>query len=183
MSPVVPIIKKILEYRKTGTVLDVGSGYGHHSLFLAEQGFSVTALDTDEGSVEQLLKQANEKNISIDASVGDVRTLDTLSGQWDIVICTFVLHFLHDQEIEKAINNLKAATKPGGLCVVAVHTVENITERSRKPHLFEPDELEKLYTDWEILYSWHGLGKPFVSKRTGETLEKYRAELIAQKPL
>ncbi len=183
MSQVVPIIKKILEYRKTGSVLDVGFGFGHHSLFLAEQGFSVTALDTDTVSVEKLVKEAEEKKLPIAAMVGDVRTLYTIPDQWDVVICTFVLHFLKDNEIEKAIAHLKAATKPGGLCVVAVHTIENVSERSRKPHLFEPDELLKLYADWNVLYDWYGLGKPFVSKRTGKTEEKYRAELIAEKPL
>ena len=178
---IIPIVKKILEYRKTGAVIDIGTGQGHHAIFLAEQGFTVTALDTDVELVENLSKIAKERNLSITAKFGDVRTLDT-EEKWDVVICTFVLHFLQHDEVEKAIPLLKSITKSGGLNVIGVHTTENITERDRKPHLFEPNELKEWYSDWQILYDWQGLGKPFVSRQTGEKLEKYRADLIAQKP-
>lgn len=180
-APVVPVIKKILDYRTSGTVIDIGTGFGHHALFLAEHGFTVTATDTNEKSISALQQAAEEKGLAIDARVGDVRDAAALGKTWDIVICTFVLHFLKDDEIEGAINVLKHITNPGGLNVVAVHTVENVTERDRKPHLFEPEELKQRYADWGILYYWQGLGTPFVSKRTGERLEKYRADLIAQK--
>ena len=96
-------------------------------------------------------------------------------------MCTFVLHFLQDNEIARAVGDLKSITADKGLNVVAVHTTENIIERERKPHLFKPEELRELYSDWEILHYWQGLGVPFVSKRTGTTLERYRADLIAQR--
>lgn len=182
MSSVIPIIQKILEYRDSGTVLDIGAGLGHHAIFLAEHGFKVTALDTDEELVANLADTAKEKNLPLEAKVGDVRSLDTASGPWDIVICTFVLHFLKDEEVEKAIRDIKTVTKSGGLNVIAAHTTENNeAERARKPHLFEPNELKERYADWEVLHYWQGLGKPFVSRQTGEKLEKYRADLIAQK--
>ncbi len=183
MDPVVPVIKKILEYRQSRTAIDVGAGLGHHAVFLAEHGFTVDALDTSVEAMNSLAEIARERNLPITSSVGDVREL-TLDKQWDVVVCTFVLHFLQDEEVDKAIVDLKAITKPGGIVVVANHTTENnAAERARKPHLFAPQELKERFADWEVLYHWQGLGKPFLSKRTGETLQKYRAELIAQKPL
>jgi tellurite methyltransferase len=179
---VIPIVKKILEYRKTGTIIDIGAGQGHHAIFLAEQGFVVTAVDTDPILIENLSKIAKERDLPITAKIGDLRTLDIQDEQWDIVICTFVLHFLQDDEVKKAISLIKSITKPGGIAIIGVHTVENVTERDRKPHLFEPNELKERFADWEILYDWQGLGKSFVSRTTGEKLEKYRADLIAQKP-
>jgi len=178
---VIPIVKKILEYRQSGSVLDVGAGQGHHAIFLAEQGFEVTAVDTDAALMENLAKIAKERNLPITTKVGDVRTLNT-EQEWDVVICTFVLHFLQDDEVDAAVPLLKSITKSGGLNVIGVHTTENITERDRKPHLFEPNELKERYSDWTVLYDWQGLGQPFVSRQTGEKLEKYRADLIAQKP-
>src|SRR5437868_1666638 len=97
---VIPIVKKILEYRQSGSVIDIGAGQGHHSIFLAEQGFDVTAVDTDPALMENLSKIAKEKNLPITAQVGDVRTLTT-DKQWDVIICTFVLHFLQDDEVNK----------------------------------------------------------------------------------
>lgn len=178
---VIPLVKEILEYRTNGTVIDIGAGQGHHSIFLAEQGFAVTALDTDAALVAQLSKTAEERGLPITSEIGDVRRLDT-SNQWDVVICTFVLHFLQDREVDGAIQKLKDITKPGGLIVIGVHTIENISERDRKPHLFKPEELKERFTGWEVLHYWQGLGKAFVSRTTGERLEKYRADLIARKP-
>lgn len=178
----VPVIKKILEYRTSGTVLDVGAGMGHHALFLAENGFRVTAIDNNEEAINKLRAAAKEKGVSLDVQLGDVQSIGTLNKKWDIVICTFVLHFLQNNEIDRAIEDLKSITADKGLNVIAVHTTENVTERDRKPHLFEPEELKERYADWEILHYWQGMGVPFVSKRTGEKLEKYRADLIAQRP-
>ena len=178
---IVPVIKKILDYRTNGTVIDIGAGVGHHAIFLAEQGFTVTAVDNNEESIAALQEVMKEKGISVDVRKGDVQNVASLGGTWDIVVCTFVLHFLRNDEIKKAINDLKAVTTPNGLNVIAVHTTENVTERDRKPHLFEPNELKELYADWKILHYWQGLGVPFVSKRTSEKLEKYRADLIAEK--
>lgn len=179
---IIPIVKKILEYRQAGTVIDIGAGQGHHAIFLAEQGFAVTAVDSDPTLIENLSNIAQEKGLSITAKVGDLRMLDVQGKQWDVVICTFVLHFLQDDEVDKAIALLKEITKPGGIIVIGVHTVENVDERDRKPHLFEQNELKERFADWQVLYYWQGMGQPFVSRTTGEKLEKYRADLIAQKP-
>jgi tellurite methyltransferase len=178
---VIPIVKKILEYRKSGSVIDVGAGLGHRSIFLAEQGFSVTATDTDPALVANLSAIAKERGLPITALLGDVRSMDTNGVQFDVVICTFVLHFLKDEEVPKAISLLKSITKAGGIIVIGVHTTENVSEKSRKPHLFEPNELKEYFADWQILHEWQGLGQQFVSRTTGEKLEKYRADLIAQK--
>lgn len=182
MPPVVPVIKEILEYRTGGTVLDIGTGMGHHALFLAENGFTVTAVDNKEESVNKLREAAKEKGASIDVRYGDVKNVEAFEKKWDIVICTFVLHFLQDNEIDRAIADLKSITAEKGLNVIAVHTTENISERERKPHLFKPEELKERYADWKILHYWQGLGAPYTSVRTGTTIERYRAELIAQKP-
>ena len=172
MSNVVPIIKKILEFRQGGTVIDIGAGFGHHSIFLAEHGFEVTSLDTDAEAVENLAKEAKEKGLSVSAMVGDVRNISELKGQWDIVICTFVLHFLQDAEVEKAVKDLKAITKSGGLNVIAAHTTENNEEeKARKPHLFQPNELKELYADWRWSITGRGLENHFLGGGPGRLLK------------
>lgn len=40
-----PVVKKVLEHITYGKVLDLGAGEGRNSLFLAENGFEVTAID------------------------------------------------------------------------------------------------------------------------------------------
>ena len=178
-KPVIPVVKKILEYRHSGTVLDVGAGEGQNSAFLALQGFDVTALETTNESLENIEASAIAQGTSISTAVGNVLNLPPLKKTFDIVICTSVLHFLTSSEVFTAVRALKSVTKDGGLNVVSVHTDKN--ENEVRPHLFSEGELRNLYSDWKILHYWEGLGAPFQT-RAGETVQRHRAEVIAEKP-
>ena len=76
---VVPVIKKVLEYRTSGTVLDIWAGLGHHALFLAENGFKVAAMDNNEGNINKLREAAKEKGVSIDVQLGDIQNVASLN--------------------------------------------------------------------------------------------------------
>ena len=177
-KPFAKVVKRILEYRQSGTVLDVGTGEGTHALFLAAQGFDVTALDTTSENFQKIEEEAAAQGLKIKTVVGNVLELDKLSAQFDIVICTSVPHFLTADEIPLAVEQLKNATNDHGINVVSAHTVKN--EGEVRAHLFEEGELQKYYTDWKILYEWEGLGGPFETK-TGELIQRHRSELIAEK--
>ncbi len=177
-KPFAKIIKKIEEYRQSGTVLDVGTGDGTHALFLAAQGFDVTVLDTTSENFQKIEEEAAAQGFKIKTVVGNVLELDKLNTQFDIVICTSVLHFLVADEIPNAVQQLKNITSSHGINVVSAHTVKN--EGEVRTHLFEEGELQKYYTDWKMLYEWEGLGGPFETK-TGELIQRHRAELIAEK--
>ena len=49
------LIRKITDILPNGTVLDLGAGDGRHALYLASQGFEVTAVDLSEAGLEKLL--------------------------------------------------------------------------------------------------------------------------------
>jgi len=182
MSEVAPIVTKLLEFRHEGTLLDVASGFGQHAIFFAGCGFDVTALDIDALSLRDIDTISEEKGLEIKTMQGDVKHLDQLTGTWDIIVCTFVLHFLNDDEIEKAIKDIKALTNPGGLNVISAHTIENDPDES-KPHMFKPGELKDRYSDWGIKYEWQGLGNSYKSIKTGEMIQRYRADIIVEKPM
>jgi tellurite methyltransferase len=176
-KPFAKVVKRILEYRQSGTVLDVGTGEGTHALFLAAQGFDVTALDTTSDNFQKIEGAAAAQGFKVKTVVGNVLELNKLNAQFDIVICTSVLHFLAADEISLAMQQLKAATSNHGINVVSAHTVKN--EGEIRAHLFEEGELQKYYADWKMLYEWEGLGGPFETK-TGELIQRHRAEIIAE---
>jgi SAM-dependent methyltransferase len=90
------------------TVLEAGSGRFRH--FEYPPGARITGLDI---SAEQLAANdyADEK------IEGDVQTWTT-ERQWDVVISVFVLE--HVEDPERAVANMLAWTRPGGLLVIAV---------------------------------------------------------------
>ena len=70
------------------TVLDLGCGRGRHSTFLAEMGFEVTAVDLSPAEIDQLKKQAQQKNLdrNIKTLVCDMRELPFSKGAFDCVL-------------------------------------------------------------------------------------------------
>ncbi|MEK6923472.1 MAG: methyltransferase domain-containing protein, partial [Nanoarchaeota archaeon] len=47
------IIKEILNFKRSGDVLDLGVGEGRDALFLAKNGFSVTGVDISETGIQK----------------------------------------------------------------------------------------------------------------------------------
>ncbi len=177
-NPFAKIVSKILEYRTSGTVLDVGAGKGYGALYLAQQGFEVTALDLTDTEFLNIEQAAGKENIAVRTIKGNILALHEVHGTFDIVLCASVLHFLSESDVDEAVKQLKAVTKIGGLNAISVHTAENTDEQH--PHLFVKDELRKYYTDWEVLHYWEGVGRPFETE-TGKIIQRQRADLIAEK--
>ncbi|WP_051222212.1 methyltransferase domain-containing protein [Neptunomonas japonica] len=73
---------------KPGTVLDLASGDGGSSLFLAQQGFAVTAVDIAEEGLKRLAISAKAQQLTIrtlQCDLDDVLALKQL-GQYDNIV-------------------------------------------------------------------------------------------------
>ena len=53
------------------SILDLGCGFGANSLFLAEQGWQVTAIDISKTAIERLQEQAKQNNLLLTAQQAD----------------------------------------------------------------------------------------------------------------
>jgi len=51
-----PRLKQVIKYAKRGKALDVGAGEGRNSIFLAQNGFEVEAIDLIPEGLEKLKK-------------------------------------------------------------------------------------------------------------------------------
>lgn len=60
-----------------GTVLDLGCGRGHDSLFLVQNNFIVTAVDSSEVVINQLIIKQNELSLdNLELICGDIRDFE-----------------------------------------------------------------------------------------------------------
>ena len=138
-----------------GAVLDVGCGEGRNALFLAGKGFTVDAFDITEAGVEKTRRLAAEAGVSLNAWTQDL-TRFTFTRPYDVILSHGVLHLVEREQWLAFIGAMQQHTKPGGLNLVGIFTnrlpaapdMAAVTKA-----LFEPDDLEKLYADWEILLS------------------------------
>ncbi len=96
-------------------VLDLGSGAGWTSLFLAETGHRVTAVDLVPANVELISQRAARWGASIDARVADMEQLD-LDRRFDFVLIHDALH--HCTRHRRVLEGAAAHLRPGGWVLV-----------------------------------------------------------------
>ncbi|WP_082606175.1 SAM-dependent methyltransferase [Nocardioides sp. Root190] len=145
-----------------GTALDVACGEGGDAIWLAGQGWEVTAVDVSEVALARVAAHAEE------AGVGDHLKLgfyDALADPRPAHRHTFDLvtvSFLHVpvEDFPAIYQGIAEAVAPGGRLLVTAHHPHDVTSGARHDHgpglLFEPDRVldvlgaEAPDSAWEI---------------------------------
>ncbi|MGH7141583.1 MAG: methyltransferase domain-containing protein [Minisyncoccia bacterium] len=174
------LVLDALQYVPKGEALDLGSGWGRHSLYLASKGFEVEAVDSDPSRLASLERKSKESGLTVRAYEGDVRDFDAKNKQYDLILSTMVLHFLgNHEEMAAVVHEMQDATRVGGVDVICSYTDKS--QNDLRPYLLNAEELKKLYADWEILHfkefqgTDHNVDGPEKGKRV------WRVELIARR--
>ncbi len=94
--------------RGPARVLNIGVGSGKLEGMLKEAGYTVAALDPDEGAISKL------RAAGIDARVGVAERLPFESASFDAVIASEVLEHLAPEQCEQAVSEIARVLKSGG---------------------------------------------------------------------
>ena len=96
-----------------GRALDLGCGNGRNSLYLAANGFTVTAWDKNPMSINNLESiRAAEALENLRTAVTDLNSL-TFDGEYDLILSTVVMMFLEPDTIPGLIANMQRCTAAG----------------------------------------------------------------------
>ena len=124
-----------------GTALDVGCGEGADAIWLAEHGWTVTAVDLSSVALERGASQALERGADIARRItwlhADLTEWVPPSAFYDLVSAQFV-HLPRDQR-EVIHRRLAEAVTPGGTLLVVGHhpsDLHSTVPRPRAPELF-----------------------------------------------
>jgi trans-aconitate methyltransferase len=119
-----------------GRLADVGCGSGEITREMAERGYTVAASDVSPSMVDATRRLC--QGLPVTVEVQDARELK-LDGAFDIVHCSWVLHWLDD--IDHALGAMARAVAPGGALVLqwsrgqngrdSVHIVDEVMNRPR----------------------------------------------------
>jgi tellurite methyltransferase len=166
-----------------GNTLDLGCGNGRNSLYLAANGFDVTAWDKNPMSINNLETIRKEEGLdNLQAAIKDLNTL-TFDGEYDFILSTVVLMFLEAKTIPGLIDNMQRCTKAGGYnLIVAAMDTEDYPCTVGFPFAFKPQELSNYYTGWELLKYNEEVGELHRTDANGNRIKLRFATMLARKP-
>lgn len=146
-----PLVVQTARRLAPGKALDLACGAGRNALWLAEQGWKVTALDGAPAAIEILQRRAAERGATVDARVADLEKgeFSIEPSAWDLVVISY---YLQRDLFEPA----KRGVVPGGTLIAIVHITEPGEEPTYKRA--RPGELRSYFDGWEILH--YREGKP-----------------------
>ena len=177
------ILPSVLKYTTAGHALDCGAGDGRNSLFLAENGFDVDAVDISSVACEQLQSAADARNVSVRAHVGDITSFD-FPKNYDLVVMAFVLQHLTRDEARQFIVEAQKHTSDNGVHVIGAQTVNGDFFRAnpQTENFFDAgNDLKELYSEWKILEYYVANKEAAIKKADGSSLVNECVFMIARK--
>lgn len=150
------IAEYLNNHELSGNALDIGCGEGRDTLFLAEYGFHVTALDLSRVGIQKLISIVERRGFAdrIDAIVTDVRTWNYPKDYFDLVISVTCLDHLPKEDLPVIVRNITLCMRDSGILFVEVYTTDDpgcsgdalASEFADQIlHYFEPNELLRVF--------------------------------------
>ena len=131
-----------------GTAVDIAAGEGRNAIWLAQQGWTVTATDYSSVAVERMRARAAEvlgaEAARMTPLVADA-TVAAPGGPAAYDLALFSYLQLPAAEWKVALRNGIEAVRPGGHVLVIGHSARNLTEGwggpSAREVLYDPDDV------------------------------------------
>jgi SAM-dependent methyltransferase len=138
-----------------GEVLDPGTGPGHHAIYYASKGYSVTGIDGSAGALERARDNAQKAGVSVNFQLADATKLEGLDDRFDTVVdCAFYHTFSTEPELQKSyVQALRRATKPGARLYMFEFGAHDVNGFTMLRSLSKDDFTQVLpLGGWEITY-------------------------------
>lgn len=128
------------------TALAIADGEGRNSVFMAELGVAVTAMDGSEVGVAKARELAQQRGVDVEFNVGDILTWDWSATSYDLVVGIF-FQFLTPDQRPAVFDGIKQALRPGGTLLLHGYTPKQVTYGTGGPPIAENMYTEELLRD------------------------------------
>lgn len=127
--------------------LDLGAGAGRDTHYLLEQGFQVTAVDSDPHAVA-MLRSLQAGNLRVVQASFEEFAFET----YDLINAQFALPFVSPRRFREVFERVKRALKPGGMFVgqfFGIHDQWNTPEHEMT--FLTREQAEEVLQDLDII--------------------------------
>lgn len=164
-------------------VLAVADGEGRNSVYMAEQGLNVVAMDGSYIAIEKARALAMSRDVTVDFVESDIAAWDWTQAQYDMVVAIFI-QFVGPAQRAEIFAGIKRTLKPGGVLMLHGYTPEQIELGTGGPpnveNMYTEEILTQAFADFEMLelrsYEWH------VDEGEGHSGTSALIDLVAKKP-
>lgn len=146
----VEFLRSHIDALPKGKALCLAAGEGRNAVYLAQQGYEVTAMDASQKGLEKAATLALQRGVTINTEVGD------LQGGYEMGIEKYDLitnFYYHDTSMLSAVMR---ALKPGGVFILQNFSSEQLETNRFGPknpdYLVKPNELLDYFAGHRIIY-------------------------------
>ena len=107
-----------------GRALDLGAGEGRNAVWLAEQGWQVTAVDFSQVALERAAAVAERAGVRVDLVAADLTDYTPAAAAFDLVVILY-LHLPPDAR-QRVLDQAGLALRPGGRLLIVGHDLQNL---------------------------------------------------------
>lgn len=133
-------------YLTGGTCLDFACGLGGNSIYLAKQGYHVTAIDISDVAIIYLRSEAVQQGLSIVAQQADLSQIQLKEEVYDFINVTYFL----DRSL---LSPLQKALKTGGLFFMETFSQASGAHPQMNPaYKLKLGELKDVFSQWNIIH-------------------------------
>jgi SAM-dependent methyltransferase len=134
-----------------GSALDVGCGEGADAIWLAQGGWTVTAVDISEVALSRARVVADQAGVTVEWIGGDALQMVLPTGSFDLLSMQYPA--LPKAAGEAAVHALLDTVRPGGLLLAVYHDLDDEHREQMKSRGVDPadyvlaDDLRPLLAD------------------------------------
>jgi cyclopropane fatty-acyl-phospholipid synthase-like methyltransferase len=139
------------------SALSVADGEGRNSVWLAEQGLDVTAVEISPVAIEKARRLAAGRKVELRFILADMLAPDwppaDLHDSFDWVVAIFI-QFVGPEDRQRQFATIKQLVRPGGRVLLHGYTPKQLEYRTGGPaevdNLYTEAILSEAFADWEI---------------------------------
>jgi SAM-dependent methyltransferase len=126
---------------RPGRALDIGAGEGGDAMWLAEQGWRVTASDISQRALDRVAAEAGRRGLGVECHHVDANATGAYEpGAFDLVSAQYAS--IPRTPDDRGVRNVLGAVAPGGTLLVVSHDVEPMRapiDTNEHSRAFDPD--------------------------------------------